>query len=72
MNSDAYSGIRVWLFETGSTRYSECESRCNEQAQVSKLLMLKSIHYHEWCVHRSEEAQIVNSKVSFGFYALFS
>ena len=40
MNSDAYSGICVWLFETGSTRCKKCDSRYNEQAQVSELLML--------------------------------
>ena len=41
MNSDAYSGICVWLFETGSTRCSACDSRYNEWAQVSEPLTLR-------------------------------
>ena len=41
MNSDAYFGTYVWLFETESTCCSECDSRCNEQAQVSEPLMLR-------------------------------
>ena len=43
MNSDAYSGICIWLFETGSTRYNEFDSRCNEQAQVSEHLTLRAL-----------------------------
>ena len=30
-----------WLIETGSTRNSECDSCCNEQAQVSEPLTLR-------------------------------
>ena len=41
MNSDAYFGICVWLFKTGSTRCNECDSRYNEQAQVSEPLTLR-------------------------------
>ena len=31
----------VWLFETESTRSSECDSRCNEQARVGEPLTLR-------------------------------
>ena len=31
----------LWLIETGSTHSSECDSRCNEQAQVSGPLTLR-------------------------------
>ena len=41
MNNDARSEICVWLFEKGSTRCSECDYRCNEQAQVSEPLTLR-------------------------------
>ena len=41
MNSDACSRTCIWLFETESTRCSECDTRCNEQAQVSEPFMLK-------------------------------
>ena len=41
MNSDAYYGICVWLFEIGSTCYSECDSRCNEQVRVGEPLILR-------------------------------
>ena len=41
MNSDAYSEICVWLFETGNTRCSECDSRYNEQARISEPLTLR-------------------------------
>ena len=68
MNSDAYSGICVWLFETGSTRCSECDSHYNEQARVNNV---ESTRYSEGASCRSEKARNVNIKVSFGFYALF-
>ena len=41
MNCDACSGICVWLFETRSTHYSDCGSRCNEQAWISEPLTLR-------------------------------
>ena len=41
MNSDACSGICVWLFKTGNTRYNECDYHCIEQARVSEPLTLR-------------------------------
>ena len=63
MNSDVRFGICVWLFEIGSTRCSECDSRW--------ALDVESTHCSEWGSCHSEKARIVNSKLSFGFHALF-
>ena len=48
MNSDVCSRICVLLFETESTYCSECDSRCNEQAQVNKPLKLRVLAAVSW------------------------
>ena len=54
-----------------STHYNECDSSCNEQARAGESWTLIALVTSSGGFRCSEETQIVNSKLSFEFHALF-
>ena len=72
VNSKVSLDFMLCLAETESTHSSECDSRCNEQLGLVSPWCWRALAATSGVFASARRLRIVNSKVSFAFYPLFS